>query len=80
VLDIRYAKSAGASIACHVVGGAHIDLVYVPEFVSNLVYGWELPHWRAFYERFACSFRVIRFDKCGKGVPDEWRLYAVRTP
>ncbi|HEV3478091.1 MAG TPA: adenylate/guanylate cyclase domain-containing protein [Gaiellaceae bacterium] len=70
MLDIRYAKSAGASIAYHVVGAAEVDLVYVPEFVSNLVYGWELSHWREFYEGFARSFRLIRFDKRGTGLSD----------
>jgi pimeloyl-ACP methyl ester carboxylesterase len=70
LLDIRYAKSGGASIAYHVAGEGDVDFVYVPEFVSNLVYGWELPHWRALYERFARSFRVIRFDKRGTGLSD----------
>jgi len=75
VPDIRYAKSGGASIAYEVVGEADVDLVYVPEFVSNLVYGWETPYLREFYERFARSFRLIRFDKRGTGLRrlrDEW--------
>jgi hypothetical protein len=47
----------------------------VPDFVSNLVYGWEIPLWRAFYERLARSFRP-RGPVSGK-VP--WRsLYARR--
>jgi class 3 adenylate cyclase len=70
VLDIRYAKSAGASIAYHVVGEGDPDLVYVPDYVSNLVYDWTSPYWRGFYERMAQSFRVIRFDKRGTGLSD----------
>ncbi len=47
-LDIRYARSGGVSIAYQVVGEGDSDLLYVPDYVSNLVYGWESPHWREF--------------------------------
>jgi pimeloyl-ACP methyl ester carboxylesterase len=39
-------------------------------WVSNLVYGWEIPHFRAFYDRLAESFRLILFDKRGTGLSD----------
>jgi class 3 adenylate cyclase len=73
--DIRYAKSAGASIAYHVVGDGDTDLVYVPDYVSNLVYDWDSPHWRSFYERLARSFRLILFDKRGTGLSDSGREF-----
>jgi class 3 adenylate cyclase/pimeloyl-ACP methyl ester carboxylesterase len=69
-LDIRYARSGAVSIAYQVVGDGDIDLLYVPDYVSNLVYGWESPHWRPFYERLAQSFRLILFDKRGTGLSD----------
>jgi class 3 adenylate cyclase/pimeloyl-ACP methyl ester carboxylesterase len=69
-LDIRYARSGGVSIAYQVVGEGEVDLVYVPDYVSNLVYGWELPRWRAFYESLAERFRLILFDKRGTGLSD----------
>jgi class 3 adenylate cyclase len=69
-LDIRYARSGAVSIAYHVVGDGERDLVYVPDYFSNLVYGWESPHWREFYERLAQSFRLILFDKRGTGLSD----------
>jgi class 3 adenylate cyclase len=69
-LDIRYARSGGISIAYQVVGDGDTDLVYVPDYVSNLVFGWESPHWRPFYERLARSFRLILFDKRGTGLSD----------
>lgn len=75
MLDIRYAKSAGASIAYQVVGDADVDLVYVPDFVSNLVYAWETP-WGAFYERLARSFRLVLFDKRGTGLSDAGGQFA----
>jgi class 3 adenylate cyclase len=68
--DIRYARNDGVAIAYQVVGDADHDLVFVPDFVSNLVYGWESPYWREFYERLARSFRLILFDKRGTGLSD----------
>jgi class 3 adenylate cyclase len=69
-LDIRYARSGGVSIAYQVVGDANRDLVFVPDFFSNLVTNWDSPYWRTFYERLAHSFRVILFDKRGTGLSD----------
>ena len=69
-LDIRYARSGAVSIAYQVVGEGDIDLLYVPDYVSNLVYGWESPHWRRFYEQLAETFRLILFDKRGTGLSD----------
>jgi class 3 adenylate cyclase len=68
--DIRYARSEGASIAYQVVGDGDRDLVFVPDFSSNLVYGWEHPYWRDFYALLARSFRLILFDKRGTGLSD----------
>ncbi len=42
----------------------------MPDFVSNLVFGWESPYWRGFYDRLAQSFRLILFDKRGTGLSD----------
>jgi class 3 adenylate cyclase/pimeloyl-ACP methyl ester carboxylesterase len=75
-LDIRYARSAGLAIAYQVVGEREIDLVYVPDWMSNLVYVWESRCWRSFYERLACSFRLILFDKRGTGLSDHGPHFA----
>jgi class 3 adenylate cyclase/pimeloyl-ACP methyl ester carboxylesterase len=68
--DIRYARSGNVSIAYQVVGEGETDLVYVPDYLSNLVYGWESSHWRRFYDRLSESFRLILFDKRGTGLSD----------
>ncbi|MGE5272601.1 MAG: alpha/beta fold hydrolase [Verrucomicrobiota bacterium] len=68
--DIRYARNAEVAIAYQVIGSGEHDLVFVPGFVSNLVYAWESPYWREFYERLAGSFRLIVFDKRGTGLSD----------
>jgi class 3 adenylate cyclase/broad specificity phosphatase PhoE len=74
--DIRYARNGGVAIAFQVVGNGERDLVYVPDFVSNLVYGWESRHWRDFYEELARSFRLILFDKRGTGLSDHGGQFA----
>ena len=68
--DIRYVRSGGVAIAYQVVGGGDTDLVFVPDYCSNLVYAWESEYWRPFYERLARSFRLILFDKRGTGLSD----------
>jgi class 3 adenylate cyclase len=70
VPEIRYARSSGAAIAYQVVGDGPVDLVFVPDYVSNLVYGWDSPYWRPFYERLASFVRLILFDKRGTGLSD----------
>jgi class 3 adenylate cyclase/pimeloyl-ACP methyl ester carboxylesterase len=68
--DIRYARSGSVAIAYKVLGDGETDLVYIPDYLSNLVYDWESRHWRTFYERLARSFRLILFDKRGTGLSD----------
>jgi class 3 adenylate cyclase/pimeloyl-ACP methyl ester carboxylesterase len=76
VPEIRYAKSAGAAIGYTVAGSGEHDLVFVPDFGSNLVYAWESRYWRDFYEQLARSFRLIVFDKRGTGISDRHGQYA----
>ena len=76
VPEIRYARNGGVAIAFQVVGEGDVDLVYVPDFISNLVYAWELPRWRDFYARLARSFRLILFDKRGTGLSDHGSQFA----
>src|SRR3954452_15802736 len=74
--DIRYARNGGVAIAYQIVGEGDVDLVYVPDYMSNLVFGWDSPHWRPFYERLAQSFRLILFDKRGTGLSDHGPHFA----
>ena len=74
--DIRYVRSGGVAIAYQVVGDGDTDLVYVPDFMSNLVYAWEYPRWRDFYRLLAGSFRLILFDKRGTGLSDHGGQFA----
>ena len=69
-LDVRYVRNSGVAIAYQVVGDGPTDLVYVSDFTSNLVYGWEHSYLRTFYERLARSFRVVLYDRRGIGLSD----------
>jgi len=75
-LDVQYARSGGIAIAYQVVGEGDIDLVFVPDYVSNLVYDWEWRRYRDFFDRLAQSFRLIRFDKRGTGLSDHGGNFA----
>jgi class 3 adenylate cyclase len=74
--ETRYAKSSGAAIAYQVVGDGDTDLVFVPDFGSNIVYAWQSAHWRDFYEDLARRFRLIVFDKRGTGISDRHGEFA----
>jgi hypothetical protein len=74
--EIGYARNGGVAIAYRVVGDGDVDLVLVPDWVSNLVFWWLSPHWRGFYERLARRFRLILFDKRGTGLSDHGPQYA----
>jgi class 3 adenylate cyclase len=74
--DIQYVRNGGVAIAYRVVGDGDVDLVYVSDYVSNLVYDWEYPRWRDFYERLGRSFRLILFDKRGIGLSDHGGQFA----
>jgi len=75
-LDIRYARSGGVAIAYQIVGDGDTDLVYVPDYMSNLVFNWTGRYHREFYERLARSFRLILFDKRGTGLSDHGGQFA----
>jgi class 3 adenylate cyclase/pimeloyl-ACP methyl ester carboxylesterase len=75
-LDIQYARSGGVAIAYLVIGNGDRDLVFVPDFMANLVYNWTWRYYRNFYERLARSFRLILFDKRGTGLSDHGGQFA----
>ena len=68
--EIRYARNGGVAIAYQILGDGDVDLVFVPDYMSNLVFGGMYPRWRDFYELLAEQFRLILFDKRGTGLSD----------
>ena len=45
-------------------------LVFSARWVSHLEDEWELPEVRSFFELFALSHRVVRYDRLGVGLSD----------
>jgi pimeloyl-ACP methyl ester carboxylesterase len=66
----RYAKSGDVSIAYQVVGEGPSDVVFIPGYVSNVEFFWELPSMARVFERLASFARVILWDKRGTGLSD----------
>jgi len=74
--DIAYARSGGVAIAYQVMGEGDVDLVYVPDYMSNLVFAMRYPRWRSFYDSLAARFRLILFDKRDTGLSDHGGQFA----
>ncbi len=68
--EVKYARSGDVAIAYQVIGGGPLDVVLVPDWVSNLVWAWHTPYWRNFYKRLSSFARLIVFDKRGTGLSD----------
>src|SRR6185503_10767311 len=66
----RYAKRGGVSVAYQVMGNGPFDVVFVPGFVSNLDFFWELPTIARVWQRLAAFSRLITFDKRGTGLSE----------
>ena len=73
--DVHYARSGDVAIAYQVIGDGPLDVVLVPDWVSNLVWAWHTPYWRNFYERLGSFARLIVFDKRGTGLSDRPRFF-----
>ena len=72
---MKYARSGDVAIAYQVIGDGPLDVVLVPDWVSNLVWAWHTPYWRNFYERLGSFARLIVFDKRGTGLSDRPRFF-----
>ena len=58
------------SIAYQVLGEGPLDVVFIPGFVSNVEFYWELPTTARIFERLASFSRVVLWDKRGTGLSD----------
>jgi pimeloyl-ACP methyl ester carboxylesterase len=69
----------GEHVAYQVFGHGPPDIVFVPDWVSNLEIMWEDPSTSRFLERLASFGRVICFDKRGCGVSDPVAVGSIPT-
>ena len=78
-LETRFATSSDGHVAYQVVGSGPRDLVFVPNWGSNVDVMWEEPSLARFLRRLATFSRLICFDKRGTGVSDPVPLAALPT-
>jgi class 3 adenylate cyclase len=70
-VSTQYARSGDLQIAYQVFGEGPLDIVVVPNLVSNIEIAWEIPDLVHFVRRRLASFaRVILFDRRGNGMSD----------
>jgi class 3 adenylate cyclase len=77
---IRYARNTeGQSVAYQVSGAGPLDLVFIPDWVTNLEVMREEPSIAQFFDRLASFSRFIFLDKRGSGLSDPVPLGAIPT-
>lgn len=78
--ETQYARNAeGQYIAYQVCGDGDFDIIFVPDWCTNLEVMWEEPTLEGFLNRLASMARLICFDKRGTGVSDPVSLGAIPT-
>jgi class 3 adenylate cyclase len=66
----RFAKAGDLSIAYQVIGSGDVDVILVPQWLSNIEQYWDQPAAAYFLRRIASFSRLIFFDKRGTGLSD----------
>ncbi len=78
--ETRYARNKGGQyVAYQAFGAGDVDVVFIPDWCTNLEVMWEEPTLARFLQRLASFSRVICFDKRGTGVSDPVPMGAVPT-
>ncbi len=68
--ETQYAKGRGGFVAYQAIGEGPLDLVFIPDWVTNLEVMWEEPSLARFLRRLSSFSRLICFDKRGCGLSD----------
>lgn len=78
--SVRYARNKdGQSVAYQVTGNGPPDIVFIPDWVTNLEVIREEPTVVSFLDRLSSFGRLIFFDKRGSGLSDPVPLGAIPT-
>ena len=77
--ETQYAATSEGAVAYQVVGDGALDLVFVPDWATNIEVMWEEPRIERFFRRLGSFSRVLVFDKRGTGVSDPVPLGALPT-
>lgn len=68
--ETRYARSGDIHIAYQVVGDGPLDLVYIPQVISQIEWSWEHPFSARFLRGLSSFARVLFIDRRGTGLSD----------
>jgi class 3 adenylate cyclase len=68
--DVRYTWSGDFAIAYQVFGEGPGDLVYLPQFISNVAWNWQVPDHARFLRRLGSFSRVVVMDPRNVGASD----------
>ena len=68
--ETHYAKGRDGFVAYQVIGDGPHDLVFIPDWITNLEIMWEEPSLARFLRRLGSFSRLICFDKRGCGLSD----------
>jgi class 3 adenylate cyclase len=68
--ETSFARAGDLSIAYQVVGEGDVDVILIPQWLSNIEQYWEHPTAAYFLRRLASFSRLILFDKRGSGLSD----------
>jgi class 3 adenylate cyclase len=77
--ETRYTRTPEGAVAYQVIGEGPLDLVFIPDWMTNIAVWWEQPLIERFLRRLASFSRLILFDKRGTGVSDPVPLGALPT-
>jgi class 3 adenylate cyclase/pimeloyl-ACP methyl ester carboxylesterase len=68
--DTRYVWNGDVALAYQVNGSGPHDLVYFPQFASNVELNWDSPRYARMLEGLASFSRLITYDRRGWGLSD----------
>jgi class 3 adenylate cyclase/predicted alpha/beta hydrolase len=77
--DTRYARCGELHIAYQVIGDGPIDVLFVPNVLSNVEAIWDVTSLARFLDRLAGFARVIIYDQRGSGMSDPLPMSQVPT-
>ncbi len=77
--EVRYVKGDEGYVAYAVYGNGAQDILFIPNWVTNVEVMWEEPSLVRYFDRLARFARVLIFDKRGSGLSDPVPLAALPT-
>jgi class 3 adenylate cyclase len=77
--EVRYAKGDEGYVAYALIGQGAQDMLFIPNWATNLETMWEEPSVVRYFDRLARFGRVICFDKRGSGLSDPVPLASLPT-